>query len=203
MKQDPKGSWNDFFNPDVLCPRLIHASLYITSFELLKDAVVDRIRKFMSIGFDHNGRTVTSDCKDQVLRRHRDVVEASLDWLRDMNAITSSDIETYRSLRDLRNRLAHELFDLLTAEGLPSDFNTKFVDLVTLMNKIEVWWVKEFEIPTNPDFDGQEVDTASISPGPVIALKMLYAIAIGSEEESSPLLMQLRRQSSEHPASHQ
>jgi hypothetical protein len=100
----------------------------------------------------------------------------------------------YRSLRGLRNRLAHELFGLLASEGLPSGFSTKFVDLVSLMNKIEVWWVKEFEIPTNPAFDGQEVDTATISPGTVIALKMLCAVALGSEEESSPLLTQLRRQ---------
>ncbi len=202
MKQDPKASWHDFFNPDILRPRLIHASLYITSFELLKDAVVGRIRTFMCIGFDQNEPTVASDYKEQVLSRHRNVVEASLDWLRDMNAITSSDIETYRSLRDLRNRLAHELFNLVAADGLPADFNTKFADLVTLMNKIEVWWVKEFEIPSNPDFDGQEVDTADISPGSVIALKMLCAIALGSDDESGPLLTELRRHSSEQPASH-
>jgi hypothetical protein len=203
MTRDGKASWNDFLNPDLLRPRLIHASIYIASFELLKDAVVDRIRQFMSIGFDQNGPTTTSDYKDQVLRRHRDVVEASLDWLLSMNAIACRDIETYRSLRDLRNRLAHELFQLLASEGLPSDFNTKFVDLVALMTKIEVWWIKEFEIPTNPDFDGQEIDEATISPGTVIALKMLCAFALGSEEESSALLMQLRGEPTEQPGSRQ
>jgi hypothetical protein len=199
MNQDRKSSWNDFLNPDVVRPRLIHAALYIASFELLKDAVVDRIRNFLCVGFDHNDRTATSEYKDKVLHRHRDVVEASLDWLRDMEAITSSDIEMYRGLRDLRNRLAHELFGLVASEGLPSDFSAKFVNLVSLMNKIEVWWVKEVEIPTNPDFDGQHVDAATISPGTIIALKILCAVALGSEQESSSLLMQFRKQSSEQP----
>jgi hypothetical protein len=70
------------------------------------------------------------------------------------------------------------------------------------MNKIEVWWVKEFEIPANPDFDGQDVDAANISPGSVIALKMLCAIALGSDDDSGPLLAELRRHSTDQPANH-
>lgn len=32
--------------------RLVSASMYITAFELLKDAIVERIKNFYCIGFD-------------------------------------------------------------------------------------------------------------------------------------------------------
>jgi hypothetical protein len=42
--------------------------------------------------------------------------------------------------------------------------------------------LKEFEVPTNPDFDGQEVDAATISPGTVI----VRALPVQSGHEASP-----------------
>ena len=105
-----------------------------------------------------------------------------------MNAISVSDIETFRNVRNLRNRIAHELLDLMGSEGLPAEFDARYTDLLLLMSKIEVWWIREFDIPANDEFDGQHPDEMSISPGPVIALQVLSAVVLGSEEESRRLL---------------
>jgi|WetSurMetagenome_2_1015567.scaffolds.fasta_scaffold848527_2 hypothetical protein len=44
--------------------------------------------------------------------------------------------------------------------------------------KIEVWWILNFEIPSNPDFDGVEVDPKEIMPGRVVALDHLISIVL-------------------------
>lgn len=41
--------WEDFLNPDVLRPKLISASIYLAAFELLKDAIIERIEDFLQI----------------------------------------------------------------------------------------------------------------------------------------------------------
>jgi len=53
---------------------------------------------------------------------------------------------------------------------------------VALLRKIGVWWVVNVEIPTNPDFDGQEIDEAGIVPGAVLSLQMLIEVASGNPE---------------------
>ena len=39
----------DFLNPEILRPKLIVASIYITAFELLKSTIVERIRSFYTL----------------------------------------------------------------------------------------------------------------------------------------------------------
>jgi len=38
------------------------------------------------------------------------------------------------------------------------------------------------EIPTNPDYDGHEIDEAGITPGALISLQMLIEVASGSTQ---------------------
>jgi hypothetical protein len=42
---------------------------------------------------------------------------------------------------------------MLGFEGLPADFEECSSDMVALLRKIEVWWIPNVEIPTNPDFE--------------------------------------------------
>jgi hypothetical protein len=51
-----------------------------------------------------------------------------------------------------------------------------------LLRKIEVWWVVNFEIAINPDFDDQEIDQKDIMPGAVLSLQMLIQVASGNTE---------------------
>jgi hypothetical protein len=52
------------------------------------------------------------------------------------------------------------------------------------LEKIERWWILNVEIPTDPDFDGGEVDEKGIVPGVLIGLRLMMDIALGSNEES-------------------
>jgi hypothetical protein len=76
------------------------------------------------------------------------------------------------------------MLSILAETGLPPDFDETFRVLMHLLRKIEVWWIVEFEIPTNPDFDGREIDQESILPGPVAGMQLLSDVALGGPEES-------------------
>ena len=183
---DPKvaRSWEEFLNPEVTRPRLIAASLYIAGFEALKDSVVGRIRDFFWTGFDESGDKIDPEYQSDVLARNRSPVYASLDWLKGMNAIDDHDLETFDRVKACRNTLAHKLFSALGSEGLPADFERCFTEMGALLRKIEMWWIMNVEIPTNPDYDGSDIDESGIVPGPVMSMQLLLDIALGDDERS-------------------
>lgn len=77
--------------------------------------------------------------------------------------------------------MAHELLAIVTA-GKDGDYIARFQELVSLLKKIEVWWVVNVEIPINPAFDEEEIDEEGIVPGPVLMLQMMLEVASGNEE---------------------
>lgn len=178
---DTHEQWEQFLSPQTLHERLISASLFITTFELLKESVVGRIRDFYIIGFDENGPTVGGDYKTRVLSRHRSPVYASLSWLLESEAIDDADLEAFERIKSARNNLAHELPSLVF-NGEDFKHVEIFHELVALLRKIEVWWVVNVEIPTNPDYDGQEIDEDGIVPGPILTLQMMFQVLSGNEE---------------------
>ncbi len=173
--------WERFLDPEVVQPSLFLSTMFITTFEILKNSVVDRIRDFYTTGWDENGPTVGLEYQSEVLAGKRSALYASLDWLREHEAIDAADLMMFESLKKTRNQLAHQLFDVVTGQ-VESDHVSQFPVLVALLRKVEVWWVVNVEIPTNPDYDGEEIDEAGIVPGAVLSLQMLIEVASGSTE---------------------
>jgi len=186
-------AWEDFLNPDVIRPVLISASIYIAGFEALKDSIIGRIRDFFCHGFDESGDKIDPRYQSKVLSRNKSPVYASLEWLKEMNAIDDADIESFERIKSCRNDLAHRLFSIIGSEFTPPDFATRFQEMATLLRKIEVWWIKEVEIPTTPDFDGKEVTEDGIIPGRLIGFQMLCDIALGDEDRSHFYIEELRK----------
>ena len=183
MSQDSKISWERFLNPEILRANLIVASLYITAFEMLKDSIIGRTRDFFSSGFDQNGPIIDKEYKRQVLSRNHSPLYASLLWLKDMNGIDDQDIELFNRIKECRNELAHEITEFIS-KGTKIDPIPLFSPMVDLLHKIEKWWIMNVEIPTNPDFDGQDIDEDAVVAGRVITLRLLVDIALGTKEES-------------------
>jgi hypothetical protein len=173
--------WERFLDPEVVRPSLFLSTMFITTFEILKDSVVDRIRDFYTNAWDENGPTVGPEYQSEVLSRKKSVLYASFDWLREREAIDEADLMIFESLKKTRNLLAHQLFDVVTGQ-VESEHVSQFPVLVALLRKVEVWWVVNVEIPINPDYDGKEIDEAGIVPGAVLSLQMLIEVASGSTE---------------------
>lgn len=169
------------FDPDVVRPSLFMATMFITTFEMLKNSIVDRIRSYYSIGWSKDDDADCHEYANEVLSRNTSPVYASLDWLMENHAIDKEDLATFDSLKKTRNLLAHRLFDVVTGQA-ESSHQGQFTDLVELLRKVEVWWVVNVEIATNPDYDGQEIDEAGIVPGAILSLQMLLQVASGNTE---------------------
>jgi hypothetical protein len=173
--------WERFLDPDVVRPSLFLATMFITTFEILKDSIMDDVRGFYTDGFDEHGLTVGAEYQSQVLSKNKSPLYASLQWLRENDAIDDADLITFERLKNTRNQLAHQLFAVVTGQ-VESAHESQFTDLVTLLRKIGVWWVVNVEIQTNPGFDGQEIDEAGIVPGALLSLQMLIEVASGNTE---------------------
>jgi hypothetical protein len=193
MDPDVTQSWEEFLNPNLMRTRLILASIYIACFEALKDSIVTGIRDFFCTGFDESGEKIDPQYESNVLVRNKSAAYASLDWLLEMGAIEEDDVRVYNRAKTCRNTLAHELFSKLASEGLPPYFEQAFVEMVALLRKIEVWWIVNVEIPTNPEFDGLEIDEEGIMPGRLIAIRALLDVALGDEKQSRFYYDELRK----------
>lgn len=173
--------WERFLDPELVKPSLFLATMFITTFEILKNSVIDHLRNFYTNGCNENGPTISPEYQSKVLSRNKSALYASLEWLQESGAIDKKDVEQYEELKKTRNLLAHRLFEVVTGQ-VESKHETLFEELLELLRKIEVWWVVNLEIATNPDFDGQEIDEEGIVPGSILSLQMLIEVASGNTE---------------------
>jgi len=183
---DINEKWEHFLDPKVLRPNLIFASIYIAAFEILQNSIVERIKDFYTMGFNENGWIIMPEYQEDVLSKDKSHTYASLKWLKENKAIDDEDFEKFEKTKDYRNLLAHEISRMLM-DGLPPDIGDRFKDMISLLDKIEKWWIINFEIPINPDFDGKhdEINESDIFPGPILILKIMIDVALGSEEEAN------------------
>lgn len=192
MKKNVQEEWERFLTPSILRSNMIIASVYVTAFEILKNSIVERISDFFWVGWNEGEDIIDPKYKSDVLSRNRSPVFASLKWLKDMEAIDETDITTFSKVKDVRNKLAHEITKLL-AEGLPSELPECLSDIISLLDKIEKWWIVNVEIPTNPDFDGVDIDENEIIAGPIANLKMMIDIALGTDEKAEYYIKEFKK----------
>ncbi|MCD6366663.1 MAG: hypothetical protein J7L46_03885 [Bacteroidales bacterium] len=185
MNDDTSIAIEKAFNPEVLRSNLITVSVYITAFELLKECVLERPKEMYTSGFDSNGFIVDQEkYKNEVLSLNKSPLYASLKWLIKHGALAEDDENIFTEVKNMRNKLAHELPEFIYNPKC-EDPTANFLFLSKLVDKIEKWWIFNVDIPTNPDFDGQEVDIEQINPGRSITLQLLTEIALGNDGESS------------------
>lgn len=110
-----------------------------------------------------------------------------------MGAVDDTDIAAFEHVEVCRNHLAHRLLRVLGNDGMPPDLPDRFQEMVGLLRKIEIWWIREVDVPTNPNVADKDIDEAQIIPGPLIGLQLLCDIALGSEEQSRVYYDEMRK----------
>ncbi len=198
MEKKVQESWERFLHPHALRTNLTVASLYIAAFEMLKETIIERAKEFFCCGFDENGIIATAEYQEKVLSKNRSRLYASLQWLKDQGVIDDNDVSTFEQIKKIRNQLAHEIPRLLS-DGLPQSWPNRFSDLVTLVGKIEHWWIVNIEIPTNPDFGPEdEINGDGVVPGKIMILRMMIDIALGTGEESTQYYKEFMKNVHQH-----
>lgn len=177
-------------NKDSVRNNLILASLFVTSFEMLKSSIQDRIKGFLCLDSELNedGEIVfeiSNDYKTQVLKRvisginrknTRDyhLFYSSCLWLKEKNVIDYNDLLEIEKIRKHRNLISHNPLKLLIDENININ-KVLLKESQILLKKIEKWWILNFEIPINPKFNGKEIDERDIKSGRTIFLDYLVS----------------------------
>lgn len=188
--------WEEFLSPEVLRTKLITASMFLAAFELLKDSIINRVEGFYIIGFDENGAETSSGYSMEVLALNKSRLYASLLWLKKQDAINDDDLAAFDGLRICRNNVAHELPRIIGGD-LELAFVEQFDVLISLLQKIEVWWIVKFEIPINADFDGAEINESGIVSGAALMTQLMFEITLGEPEKASYYLNEFKRRRKE------
>lgn len=171
--------------PTTIKSNLIRASLFLTAFQILKAEIVERVRDFYLVDFDEAGLTYSKDYEAKVLSLDRHKFEASCQWLVSNEALTSEEVDDIQEIRETRNRIAHNLSNLMFRPGFEVD--------VRLLNRTRRYVVKlgtfwgGIEVSTDPDLYDQEVDYDGIRS--VSSILLDYIIQVSSEHsetEASP-----------------
>lgn len=179
-KESVYTQWEQFLSPKIMHERLILTSLYITAYEILKESIIDRIRSFYMVSWSIEDETIDEEYKTEVLSLNKSVLYASLSWLSAREAIDQNDLDIFEEIKKLRNSLAHNL-PKLVLQGVDFKVTDHFEKLLELLRKIEIWWVMEVEISTDPDFDGKYIDVEKIVPGSILMIQMMLEVLSGNE----------------------
>lgn len=191
QREQVRQSWEKFLDPQSLRANLISCSLFIVAWETFSNGVIDYLHGFYHLSHDPNDGPIAQAYQDRVLDRHKSPLTASLLWFLEMGAIDQLDLDLVDRIRQHRNELAHELPKFLCTASANLD-TALFQALIDLTAKIGRWWVLEVEVPSNPDFDGQEIDPSGVQSGDMWFLDLLLKVATGDEAESTAFYHQFR-----------
>ncbi len=177
--------WIKFLDPENLKGNLMFSSLYIAAFESFKDYIIDEVKFFFHNGFKDGQDIFDPKYETHVKSKDKSIIKASLIWLLEMEAIDKNDIVLFDDLRQYRNKLSHELMNLLF-EGLPEEMPVKFSQLLQLRIKVEKWWILNIEIPTNPDFDNMdEINEDTIMTTTQMLNQLIFDMLSGDEKRAN------------------
>lgn len=191
MDSTLRQQYEDFLNPAIQRPRLLRAAVFIACFEAFKVSFLDKGKQF----FTDSKNNLSPDYQKEIVSKHKYLTQATLLWFKSVGAVNDTDIGTFEEARRRRNELAHRLLDLLD-RGLPADLDTVFQEMVAVMRKIEIWWIREMEFPE--ELEGKEVPDEQITPGLELAMRLVHDVALGDTEQAREYLAAFQKMADEH-----
>lgn len=173
MKEDKlKNDLDKLLNPKRIQKNLIKSSLYLTAFELLKFAVEKRLKNFLCMNqpMDENYEYQSSqEYKDCIVNRqipelnnNKNIYYSSSLWLMENDVITLEEVEELQKIRLHRNIISHELPKLMVDSDHEINLEL-FESIKKLLAKIERWWIIEFEMAIDQEYDNFDYDTLDVN----------------------------------------
>lgn len=160
--------WAKFFDKESLKENIVRSSLYLFSYELLRNSIVDKIKDLYIIGIDKGEFKYSDRYNETIVNRKvngkQNIFLSSLEWLKENGCISSSEAEEITSIREHRNDIAHRIDKILFDIDYQID-ETKEKRIFELIKKIEHWWIREIEIPTDETLCDKEISDDEIIAG--------------------------------------
>ncbi len=180
------------FAPEILRTNLLLSSLYLTSYEVLKIAVIEGVKDFFIYQTpisDDDEKELLNSVDSALVERFRESYQKEVDeyeqavgisiddrdklgfipsckWLQKQGALSEEEVDEIKIIRDHRNEIAHELPALLIGEGFDIQLE-HFQRIRTLIHKIDVFWARNDVMFDANTFD--EVDIQDVSDDEIVS----------------------------------
>lgn len=180
---------------ETLRDKLSIVSFYVTVFECFKSQIVSDIQSIYSVPipetvFSKEGvryekskeyekailnMVVGEDKKGKSVTGRQDRLKATMRWLKNEGAIDEKDFDDFLSVRTLRNNYVHNMAQYVF-DGVDINDYEKLRILVALFKKIEVWFIKNVEIPRSwPTDELPDIKDDSDISSPLISIFEMMA----------------------------
>lgn len=135
------------------------AALYMIAADVLRSTVEGHARTFFDLD---NVLGQSDDLPAEFAKlRSKNQAErliAASRWFCSLDAFSETDRQLVKTSIELRNKAAHELLQMFF-DGRHSELNEKHVhDMLKVIHKANVWWMKNIEREINPLFPSQVTD---------------------------------------------
>lgn len=180
MNENAYESWLKFLNPKTFRENLDRSGIYLIVYELFLSTLIGQPKDFYNISI--LGEEGEERYANRVLKHDsKHPFNASILWWKEMGAINDEEIGLIHEFRKHRNEIAHGIHHFL----MNSDYLIRLdllLNMIDLLVKMDQWWIREIEIPTNPDFDDIELtkeDYEKSMSGNMIILSLILPILEG------------------------
>lgn len=178
FQDDPVGyeqRLNDKLQPGVIRGTLAFAGLYQVTHEMLKHAVLDKVREFYCFELLPDA-SMTDEEREQYRRRVLSLApenkfRASLLWLVQSNAITQDQADRLDAIYAHRHSLTHELVKYIVDPDASPDV-ALFVDAITTLKDLHRFWI-DIELSTGGFFLPDGSDVGDVDPDEVMPLSLV------------------------------
>lgn len=178
---------SELLKPEAFKNNLILCSVFIAYFENTLDFIIDTPKNFFSDTFDtEKGFIPSSDYKIKVLNLDKKPLNASLLWFKELKAISKTEILDFDTLRKYRNKLAHELTEILLDDGLEiKEYVQNLEKLFNFRIKLEKWWFFNYEADFMEIQNIEELTDNDISTGGEMIYKLFMDILSEDTEKAN------------------
>lgn len=143
-------NWMKLLDPEEVKFQLITSAFYITSYDILIESIVHKLKGIYLLGFDDNEMVLDEKYKTEVKNLYKkDIVIASAIWHRNKGAISDEDVERIKLFKEHKNELAHELSEII-GDSTKRTKTELIKEIRELRFKILKWWFINFEMKINP-----------------------------------------------------
>lgn len=180
---------------------LTFTSIFIAVYEHMVDYVESNIKDFLNEIAVEDGKNISkkskeykSEIENKIVdeKGNKDKIKASFQWLVSHGAITSEEYERFLVLKDIRNKYAHELTDIIY-KGVDKSEIPLLFEMQSLYSKITRWFFLQIEVPLMGDEMLEDADTDKITNVANFLFRIMFDVLYeGKSEEYKATLSSIR-----------
>ena len=157
--------------PNAIQRCLMRAGLFLTGYELLKSEIQGKVKALFVFPSSGSEAEDIRDYEAKVLILDKSEFRACCMWLLQAGAISDAQLQAIYDIRDLRNKIAHELPSFIIDQSyeIPRGVLENMELILSLLGQ---FWGR-IEIDTNPDFDSQIIHDQDIHSGPSMLMGLV------------------------------